>query len=94
MRIRDRSGTGAAHPLTCWTRFRHPQVSATARIVLVHGEDDLIVPKSQSIEAEQFGAEVVLIPSADHFDMIDPSHVAWAAVLDVLTSLQSSPGSG
>ena len=60
---------------------------ATARIILVHGEFDLIVPMSQSIGAEQFGAEIVLIPYADHFDMIDPTHDAWAAVLSALASL-------
>ena len=65
-----------------------PDLAGTAaRIVLVHGERDDIVPVSQSIGAEDLGAEVVVIPGADHFDMIDPAHEVWTAVINALASL-------
>ena len=65
-----------------------PDLAATsARIVLIHGEADDIVPVSQSLGAKDSGAEVVVIPGADHFDMIDPTHDAWAAVIRALASL-------
>ena len=65
-----------------------PDLGGTAaRIVLIHGERDDIVPVSQSLGAENLGAEVVVILGADHLDMIDPTHEAWTAVVNALSSL-------
>ena len=53
--------------------------------LLVHGADDRIVPTSQSerytAAARTAGDEVelLLVPGADHFDLIDPSSAAWIA---------------
>lgn len=51
--------------------------------ILVHGELDDVVPSGMSVEyarvAQDAGddVELVLIPDADHFDVIDPDHAAW-----------------
>lgn len=61
-----------------------------ARVVAVHGTRDDIVPLDQSTryvtDARGAGmtAELREIEGADHFDVIDPGHAAWRAVLDAL----------
>ncbi len=57
--------------------------------LLVHGDADDIVPVTQSrIHAElDPGAQLVELEGADHFDVIDPSHRAWQAVVERLPSL-------
>jgi acetyl esterase/lipase len=57
--------------------------------LLVHGTADDIVPVTQSrIHAElDTGAELVELEGADHFDVIDPSHRAWKAVVERLPRL-------
>lgn len=61
--------------------------------VLVHGARDEVVPPQQSRDyAERARAagddvELVELPGADHFDVIDPDHDAWAAVLARLPRL-------
>ena len=60
--------------------------NTAARIVLIHGELDDTVPMSQSVGAQDLGAEVIIIPAADHFDVIDPTHAAWAAAVGALES--------
>ena len=62
-------------------------VARTARIVLIHGDLDGTVPLSQSLAGRDLGVELVVIPGADHFDVIDPTHEAWAQALRVLESL-------
>lgn len=62
-------------------------------IVLVHGEQDLIVPISLSQDYERAAREngspvsLITLPDADHFDLIDPASTDWAAVAAVFTSL-------
>lgn len=54
-------------------------------VVVVTGDEDTIVP----MEFSEFeGAEVVVIEGADHFDVIDPTHAAWAAVIEALSPLR------
>ena len=59
-------------------------------VVALHGTDDRIVPLSQSrryVEAATAAgdpAELVIIDGANHFEVIDPEHEAWRAVLDRL----------
>lgn len=58
--------------------------------LLVHGRRDEIVPLAQShAYARAAGDEVELVEleGADHFDVIDPGHAAWRAVLDRLPAL-------
>ncbi len=59
-------------------------------VIAVHGDADKTVPLLQSqayvkaARAVGDPAELVVIPGANHFDMIDPTHPAWQAVLDRL----------
>lgn len=41
---------------------------------------DDTVPLAQSLAGRDLGAELVVIPGADHFDVIDPTHEAWRFV--------------
>lgn len=59
--------------------FATPNLSAT-RTVAVVGSEDVNVPPSFS----QGALEIVAIEGADHFDLIDPTHAAWAAVVELL----------
>lgn len=61
-----------------------------ATVVAVHGTADTIVPLRQSeryvAAAEAVGGRARLrtVEGADHFDVIDPDHEAWAVVLEEL----------
>jgi acetyl esterase/lipase len=61
--------------------------------LLVHGTEDTIVPLRQSTDYEELArsggdvVELVRIAGADHFDVIDPGHAAWAAVVERLPRL-------
>lgn len=63
--------------------------------VLVHGTADDLVPVSQShayltaARAAGDTVELVEVEAADHFDVINPAHRAWAAVTDRLPGLLS-----
>ena len=54
--------------------------------LLVHGEADDIVPLSQSRAYAELDpdAELLVLPGADHFDVIDPRHPAWEATAEWL----------
>ena len=58
-------------------------------VILVHGGADDIVPVSQSraYAAVDSGAELIELEGADHFDVIDVAHPAWAVVVDRLRTL-------
>jgi len=57
--------------------------------LLVHGDPDDIVPVSQSRGYASLDPDVELVefPRADHFDVIDQAHPAWATVVDRLHRL-------
>jgi acetyl esterase/lipase len=59
------------------------------QVILVHGDADDIVPVSQSraYAALEPGAELIEPEGADHFDVIDVAHPAWAMVVDRLRTL-------
>jgi acetyl esterase/lipase len=62
-----------------------PALSAGPEMVAVVGTADDIVPPPYSVDTAQPGTiDVVTIDGADHFDLIDPAHAAWAAVVDHL----------
>ena len=57
------------------------------RQLIVHGEDDTIVPFDRSAAYETFVAEpdlldVASFAGADHFDVIDPAHASWMFTMD------------
>ena len=57
-----------------------------ARVLLVHGDADDIVPAAQSraYAALDPDAELIELEGADHFDVIDGAHTAWRVVVDRL----------
>jgi acetyl esterase/lipase len=61
--------------------------------LLVHGTEDEIVPPAQSRDyaaaaaAAGDHAELIEVAGADHTDVIDPRHAAWAAVTERLPRL-------
>jgi len=59
-----------------------PSLGAGPVMIAVVGSADDVVPAAFSVDAAQPGAiEVVTVDGADHFDLIDPAHPAWAAVV-------------
>ena len=65
--------------------FATPDLAAGPRAVAVVGTDDVVVPPAFSADPRRPGAiEIVTVRGADHFDLIDPAHAAWAAVLERL----------
>jgi pimeloyl-ACP methyl ester carboxylesterase len=61
--------------------------------LLVHGARDENVPvtlsRSYAEAARAAGddADLIELPGADHFDVIDPQHEAWAVVVEALSRL-------
>ena len=66
-----------------------PSGRARCHVILVHGDADDIVPVSQSraYAALDPDAELIELEGADHFDVIDVAHPAWAVVVDRLRTL-------
>ena len=62
-------------------------------VLLVHGGADDVVPPAQSRTYAHAAAaagdevELVELPDADHFDVIEPEHVGWATVVTRLPQL-------
>ncbi|MEU8137213.1 alpha/beta hydrolase [Streptodolium elevatio] len=58
-------------------------------VTLVHGAEDATVPLalSHTYAAAHPSTRLVAVPKADHYDVIDPSSVAWQHVTAELTSL-------
>lgn len=86
----DRIGNGAVVDFLGGTPDEVPERyevaqprQGSAAVVLINGKLDNIVQQRYSLRP---GIEVteVVIPGADHFDLIDPAHDAWAAVIDAL----------
>lgn len=64
--------------------FATPNLTAGPRMVAVVGGSDVNVPPAYSEDPGQPDAiEVVRVEHTDHFDLIDPTHPAWAMVRDV-----------
>lgn len=88
-----RLGSGAVEELLDGTsttkpdryRWATPNLGAGPTMVSVVGSADDIVPAQYSVDPAQPGAiELIEIDGADHFDLIDPTHEAWLAVIDQL----------
>jgi len=70
------------------------------RQLLVHGTRDEVVPLAQSRRYAELARKAedpvhLVEVDADHFDVIDPAHEAWTAVLDhlpLLAGFERTPG--
>ena len=70
-----------------------PSVTAAVPLAVVRGTNDDIVPAEFTVPdptgPQPASLQIVDVAGADHFDLIDPTHPAWQAVLDLL----QTPGS-
>jgi acetyl esterase/lipase len=56
-----------------------------APVVLVHGDQDEVLPVDMARRYQAaFGAKLIEVPGAGHFDLIDPRSAAWPMVKDAL----------
>lgn len=63
----------------------HPRLDAGPSMVSVVGSDDTVVPPMFSIDPALPGViELIEIDGAGHMDLIEPSHAAWTAVIEVI----------
>jgi hypothetical protein len=67
-----------------------PNLTGDAAYAVIEGDADDIVPE-QFARPDRPGSSTnevtfVLIPGADHFDVIDPTHDAWTAAVAELAS--------
>ena len=62
-----------------------PRLDAGPAMVSVVGTADDVVPPPYSVDPTRPGSiEVIEVAGAEHMDLIEPGHAAWAAVLGVL----------
>ncbi|MEM7285599.1 MAG: alpha/beta hydrolase [Actinomycetota bacterium] len=69
-----------------------PGVSGEILIVLA-AEDSIVLPRWTG-GAPEFEAAQVVVPDADHFSVIDPSHPSWAVVTDAIGRVLGPPAAG
>jgi len=62
-----------------------PNLTAAAAYAIIEGDADDIVPERFARPDRPGDVTFVLVPGADHFDVIDPAHDAWAAAVAELT---------
>ena len=63
-----------------------PRLNAGPAMFSVVGTNDDVVPPPYSVDPDRPGSiEVIEIDGAEHMDLIEPSHAAWAAVVRILT---------
>jgi acetyl esterase/lipase len=65
-----------------------PALDAQPSTLLVHGEDDDVVPVSQSSRLSS-RARVEIFPELGHFDLLDPTREHWSMVFAVLEAAQT-----
>jgi pimeloyl-ACP methyl ester carboxylesterase len=57
-------------------------------VVILHGQDDVQVPLALSeAYARHAGADLRVVPDADHFALVDPLSPAWPQVLGALAAV-------
>ena len=67
-------------------RAATPSDDMEAEVLIVQGLDDDIVLERWATVGPRTTAGLVLLENTDHFDVIDPTHPAWAAVVDALAA--------
>jgi acetyl esterase/lipase len=63
-----------------------PNLAGDAAYAVIEGDADDIVPEQFARPDRVGDVTFVLIPGADHFDVIDPTHDAWTAAVAELAS--------
>jgi acetyl esterase/lipase len=58
-----------------------PNLTGSARYAIIEGDADDIVPERFARPDRPGDVQFVIIPGADHFDVIDPRHAAWTAAV-------------
>lgn len=61
-----------------------PNLAGGAAYAVVEGDADDIVPEPFARPDRPGDVTFILVPGADHFDVIDPTHEAWAAAVGEL----------
>jgi acetyl esterase/lipase len=97
---RERLGTGAVEAFLGGPGAGRPDldpartVSAAQPVTLVHGGQDAVVPVSQSrsYAAAHPGTELLEVPDAGHYALIDPLSSAWPVVLDAVRAAVGRAG--
>jgi acetyl esterase/lipase len=65
---------------------------AEPRVTIVHGDRDQHVPIALSrMYRDAIGAELIELPGAEHFAVIDPESTAWQSSLIALREMSRSP---
>jgi acetyl esterase/lipase len=64
-----------------------PSTATTARLMVVRGTRDDVVPAEFTLPPDPERVEIVDVAGADHFDLIDPASAAWAVVVAELTTM-------
>ncbi len=88
--VRDNLGDGAVrdflHGIDRPDADPMRRLPIEASIVLVHGTDDDVVPIAQSRTfAAASGCELLELPGAGHFEVVDPRTTSWQAIEELLT---------
>jgi len=84
---------GAPAEVTERYEAARPRLDAGPAMVSIVGTADDIVPREYSTDpAQPGGVEVLAVEGADHFDLIDPSHAAWDAVVLELDNRLTAAG--
>ena len=58
-----------------------PNLTGNARYAIIEGDADDIVPERFARPDRPGDVQFVIIPGADHFDVIDPWHAAWTTAV-------------
>ena len=76
---------GSAVDLPAEYAIATPSTAAVARLAVVRGTLDDIVPAQFAVPTPIGDVTVVDIEGEDHFDLISPASQSWAAVIELLT---------
>jgi pimeloyl-ACP methyl ester carboxylesterase len=58
-----------------------PSRDPTVALLIVRGEEDVIVPRAWTVVSPEHRAALVEVAATDHFDVIDPRQPAWEVVI-------------
>ncbi len=98
--VRALLGGGPAEVPEHWSDADPVQARLDVPAVLLHGADDDLVPPQvsesylRSRRAADAACRVEVLPSCDHFALIDPGHAAYPRVIVAIEEVAASAGGG